>query len=179
LFLIHEIRRRFDEADARFDRLFARLQQPARGSSLSSYNVASAPTASSSPRSSSLPTRERDFEFSIAFPFAPAPDADFSFTDGATTSTKSSSDVPAIHAKFDTFEQEVHSVENTLHEGDLFLDTTKQIDPADCKELASLGNNDSRVHSTDSDDFVFPLYTQTATLVGEHVRWWPAGRTTE
>jgi hypothetical protein len=81
-------------------------------------------------------------------------------------------------------EQEVHSTGNTLCEGDLlFPDTTKQIDPTDRKELASLGNNDSRVHSTDSNDSVFPFsegtYTQTAALGGGHVRWWPVGRTAE
>jgi hypothetical protein len=38
-FLLDEIGKKFDEADARFDRLFARLQQPTRGSTSSSYNV--------------------------------------------------------------------------------------------------------------------------------------------
>jgi hypothetical protein len=37
-FLLDEIGRKFDEADARFDRLFARLQQPAGGDSPSSCN---------------------------------------------------------------------------------------------------------------------------------------------
>ncbi|CAD6250469.1 unnamed protein product [Miscanthus lutarioriparius] len=37
-FLLDEIHRRFDESDARFDRLFARLQQPARGRAPSSCN---------------------------------------------------------------------------------------------------------------------------------------------
>jgi hypothetical protein len=107
--------------------------------------------------------------------------ASFSFTDGAGASTKPSSDLPAGHAKSDAVEQEVHSAGNTLRKGDLlFPDTTKQIDPADRKELASLGNNDSRVHSADS---VFPFsegaYTQTAALGGGHVRWWPVRRTAE
>jgi hypothetical protein len=35
-FLLDEIRRRFDESDARLDRLFARLQQPTRGHAPSS-----------------------------------------------------------------------------------------------------------------------------------------------
>jgi hypothetical protein len=90
-------------------------------------------------------------------------------------------DASVIHAKSDAVEQEVHSAWNTLREGDLlFPDTTKQIDPAECKELVSLGNNDSQVHS---DDSVFPFsegtYMQMAALGGEHVRWWPAGRTAE
>ncbi|KAL5647766.1 hypothetical protein ACJX0J_042121, partial [Zea mays] len=75
---------------------------------------------------------ERDFEFSVALPFAAAPTsgAAFSFTDDVDPCTESSFDLVVVRVKSHVVEQQICSARDMPRESDLlFSDTTKQINP--------------------------------------------------